>query len=47
MKLEYEERKFNDEKFDLNELIKEEIKRETVLIDEKKITIEYKPPENF
>ena len=43
MKLEYEERKFNDEKFDLNELIKEEIKRETVLIDENKITIEYKP----
>ena len=43
MKLEYEERKFNDEKFDLNKLIKEEIKRETVLIDEKKITIEYKP----
>ena len=43
MKLEYQERKFNDEKFDLNKLIEEEIKRETVLVNEKKIKIEYNP----
>jgi signal transduction histidine kinase len=34
MKLEYKERQFKDEEFDLREVIKEELKRNTVLIDE-------------
>ena len=43
MKLEYQERKFNDAEFDLNELIQEELKRETVVINENNIKIEYEP----
>ena len=41
MKLEYQERKFNDTNFDLTELIKEEIRRQTVIIKEKSINIEF------
>ncbi len=41
MKLEYKERQFKDREFDLNELIKEEIRRETLMIKEKNITLEY------
>lgn len=41
MKLEYQERKFNDEEFDLAEIIKEELRRETVIIKEKDIEIEF------
>ena len=41
MKLEYQERKFNDTNFDLTELIKEELRRETVVIKEKNISIEF------
>lgn len=41
MKLEYQERKFNDTKFDLTELIKEEIRRNTVILQENKIQIEF------
>ena len=41
MKLEYQERKFNDTKFDLTELIKEEIRRHTVILQEQKITIDF------
>lgn len=45
MKLEYQERKFNDTEFDLNELIKEELRRETVVINEKNIEIEFNDTE--
>ena len=41
MKLEYKERKFKDIEFDLNELIKEELRRETVNFKDKNITVEY------
>ena len=41
MKLEYQERKFNDSEFDLTELIKEELRRQTVVINEKNITVEF------
>lgn len=41
MKLEYQERKFDDSKFDLREVIKEEIRRETVVIQEKSIIVEF------
>ena len=41
MKLEYKERQFKDEEFDLREIIKEELKRNTVLISDSKITIEF------
>ena len=41
MTLEYKERQFKDREFDLNELIKEEIRRETLMIKEKNITLEY------
>jgi signal transduction histidine kinase len=41
MKLEHQERKFNDTEFDLNELIKEELRRETIRIKENKITVEF------
>ena len=41
MKLEYKEMKFEDRKFDLNELINEEIKRQTVILKEKNIVIEF------
>ena len=40
MKLEYQERKFNDTEFDLTELIKEELRRNTVVIKENNIKIE-------
>jgi len=45
MKLEYKERQFNDTIFDLNEVINEEIRRETVVIKEKNITIEFNDDE--
>ena len=41
MKLEYKERKFNDTKFDLTKLINNEIRRETVILKEKNISIEF------
>jgi len=41
MKLEYKERKFNDTKFDLTKLINNEIRRETVVLQEKNITIDF------
>ena len=41
MKLEYQERKFNDIEFDLIELIKEELRRNTVVIKENNIKVEF------
>ena len=41
MKLEQEDRKFNNIEFNLTELIKEELKRQTKVIKENKITIEF------
>ena len=41
MKLEYQERKFNDTNFDLTELIKEELRRQTVVIKERNINVEF------
>ncbi len=41
MKLEYQERKFNDVEFDLTELIKEEIRRNTVVLKEDDILVEF------
>ena len=41
MKLEYQERKFNNTEFDLTELIKEELRRNTVVIKENNIKIEF------
>ena len=41
MKLEYQERKFNDTEFDLKELIKEELRRNTVVIKENNIKVEF------
>ena len=41
MKLEYQERKFNDTEFDLIELIKEELRRNTVVIKENNIKVEF------
>jgi len=41
MKLEHQERKFDDTEFDLNELIKEELRRETIRIKENNITVEF------
>jgi len=42
MKLEYEERKFNDKVFDLTEVINEVIKNSKVVLEEKKIEVEFK-----
>jgi signal transduction histidine kinase len=42
MKLEYEERKFNDKVFDLTEVINEVIKNSKVVLEEKKIEVELK-----
>ena len=41
MKLEYKERQFKNTNFDLNELIKEEIRRETLILKEKNIELKY------
>ena len=41
MKLEYEERKFNDKVFDLVEVINEVIKNSKVILEEKKIDVEF------
>ena len=41
MKLEYEERKFNDKVFDLVEVINEVIKNSKVILEEKKIEVEF------
>ena len=41
MKLEYKERQFNDTEFDLIELIKEELKRNTVVLEENNILVEF------
>lgn len=45
MKLEYEDRKFNDTKFDIVELINEVIKNSKVVLTEKNINIEFKEKE--
>ena len=41
MKLEYQERKFNDTEFDLTELIKEELRRNTVVLKENNIKVDF------
>ena len=41
MKLEYQDRKFEDTTFDLTELIKEELRRQTVVLKENKIEVEF------
>ena len=41
MKLEYQERKFNDTEFNLTELIKEELRRNTVVLKENNIKVEF------
>lgn len=45
MKLEYEDRKFNDKKFDIVELINEVIKNSKVVLEEQKIEVEFKEKE--
>lgn len=45
MKLEYEDRKFNDNKFDIVELINEVIKNSKVVLEEKNIEIDFKEKE--
>ena len=45
MKLEYEDRKFNDQKFDLVELINSVIKNSKVVIKEEKINVEFSEEE--
>ena len=47
MKLEYEDRKFNDTKFDIVELINEVIKNSKVVLEEKNIEIEFKEKESI
>jgi signal transduction histidine kinase len=42
MKLEYEDRKFNDTKFDIVELINEVVKNSKVVLEEKNIEVEFK-----
>lgn len=42
MKLEYEDRKFNDAKFDIVELINEVIRNSKVVLEEKKIDVDFK-----
>ncbi len=42
MKLEYEDRKFNDKKFDIVEVINASIKNSKVVLEEKKIEVEFK-----
>ena len=41
MKLEYQDRQFDNKEFDLRELIKEIIKRQTMILEENKITVEF------
>lgn len=45
MKLEYEDRKFNDKKFDIVELINASIKNSKVVLEENKINVEFKEKE--
>lgn len=45
MKLEYEDRKFNDSKFDLVELINEVVKNSRVVLNENNIKVEFKEKE--
>ena len=47
MKLEYKEKNFKDEEFNLVELIKEEIRRETVNIKNKEIELEFDAPKKL
>lgn len=47
MKLEYQERKFEDKEFNLTELIKEEIRRQTVILQEKNIVVEFDDTKNI
>lgn len=46
MKLEYQEIKLNDVEFDLNEVIQEEIRRETVILNEKNISVDFENTES-
>lgn len=41
MKIEYQQLPLNDTKFNLTDLIQEEIKRQTVILQDKKITVEF------
>ena len=45
MKLEYGDRKFNDKVFDLSEVINEVIRNSKVMLEEKKIAVEFKNTE--
>ena len=45
MKLEYEDRNFNDRVFDLSEVINEVIKNSKVILEERKIDVEFKNTE--
>ena len=42
MKLEYEDRKFNNSKFDIIELINDVVKNSKVVLEEKNIEVEFK-----
>lgn len=43
MKYEYKEIKLNDEKINIDDIIEEEIRRERIILDNKKIDVEYNP----
>lgn len=47
MKLEYGKREFNNQKFDVTELIQEVIRKSKVMYEEKNITIEYQPQKKY
>ena len=47
MKLEYQERKMEDSEFDLRELINEELKRESKILKENNITVEFDDTEKI
>ena len=47
MKLEYGKREFNNQKFDVTELIQEVIRKSKVMYEEKNITIEYEPQKKY
>lgn len=47
MKLEYQERKMEDSEFDLRELINEELKRESKILKENNITVEFDDKEKL
>ena len=47
MKLEYGKREFNDKKFDIVEVEKEVIRKSKVMLEEKKIEVEFKTPDQI